>query len=206
MPGIATRTFLLMIAWLSILPLSACDTRQSSALNELEPAANAEQALNWRDELELASPPDLNPDPDILELKLGARVEFLEIVPGLETPAWTYNGSLPAPLIRAKLGDKVIVHFKNSLPEATSIHWHGLRLPNNMDGAPGITQPPIEPSESFTYEFIARDTGTFWYHPRINSAAQVGYGLYGPLVVEDPSDPKRVRRRCRAAAFGHEPG
>jgi len=190
MPGIASRTFLLMISWLSILTLSACDPRQRSALDELEPAANVEQPAGWQNELQLASPPDLNPDPDILELELEARIELLEIVPGLETPVWTYNGGLPGPLIRAKLGDKVIVHFKNSLPEATSIHWHGLRLPNNMDGVPGITQPPIEPGESFTYEFIARDAGTFWYHPHINSAAQVGYGLYGPLVVEDPSDPK----------------
>jgi FtsP/CotA-like multicopper oxidase with cupredoxin domain len=83
-----------------------------------------------------------------------------------------------------------VVHFKNSLPESTSIHWHGLRLPNDMDGVPGLTQDPIAPGGEFLYEFVARDAGTFWYHPHINSAAQVGWGLYGPMVVEDPADPE----------------
>jgi FtsP/CotA-like multicopper oxidase with cupredoxin domain len=87
------------------------------------------------------------------------------------------------------VGDRVIVHFKNSLPEPTTIHWHGLRVPNAMDGAPGATQPPIPPGGEFRYEFTLFDAGTYWYHPHVNSSAQVGRGLYGAIVVEDPNDP-----------------
>ncbi len=132
----------------------------------------------------------MNPDPNILEINLEAQIVDMEIVDGLSTPVWTYGGSLPGPLVKAKLGDKVIIHFKNSLPEATTIHWHGLRVSNQMDGVPGVTQPPIEPGAEFKYEFTLDDAGTYWYHPHVNSAAQVGWGMYGPIVVEDPNDPK----------------
>jgi len=158
-------------------------------------ALEVEQPEGWADDLALTEPEDINPDPNVVEIELEARITDMELIPGKTTPVWTYNGSLPGPLIRAKVGDKVIVRFKNSLPEATSIHWHGMRLPNNMDGVPGLTQDPIAPGGEFVYEFVARDAGTFWYHPHINSAAQVGWGLYGPLVVEDPQDP---------AVFGDE--
>src|SRR5690606_37371758 len=113
-----------------------------------------------------------------------------EIVPGRMTPVWTYNGSLPGPLLRAKAGDRVIVHFRNNLPEPTSIHWHGVRVTNDMDGVPGATQAHIRPGDEFTYDFVVQDAGTFWYHPHVDSAAQVGWGLYGPFVVEDPADPE----------------
>lgn len=131
---------------------------------------------------------DLDPDPDTVEIELRASITDIELVPGAPTPVWTYNESLPGPLIRAKLGDRVVVRFRNDLPEATSIHWHGMRLANDMDGVPGITQDPIPSGGEFVYEFTARDAGTFWYHPHINSADQVGRGLYGPLVVTDPAD------------------
>jgi FtsP/CotA-like multicopper oxidase with cupredoxin domain len=183
----------------ALLAISACTNgdRQQPAPSAAppQPASAVTQPPGWNEELALEPAPDLDPDPNVLEVALEARIEELEIVPGTRTPVWTYNGSLPGPLIRAKVGDKIIVHFKNSLPETTSIHWHGLRVPNEMDGVPGLTQPPIEPGGEFRYEFIARDAGTYWYHPHLNSAAQVGWGLYGPLVVEDPADP---------AAFGDE--
>jgi FtsP/CotA-like multicopper oxidase with cupredoxin domain len=154
-----------------------------------EAATAVAQPDGWDDGLALTIPVDLNPDPDILEIELDARLAELEIVPGLKTSAWTYNGTLPGPLIRAKVGDRVIVHFKNRLPEATSIHWHGLRVSNDMDGVPGVTQDPIAAGGEFRYDFVVRDAGTYWYHPHINSSAQVGWGLYGPIVVEDPADP-----------------
>ncbi len=148
------------------------------------------QPKGWADDLAMPQPLDVNPDPHVLEFNLEAKIVELEIVPGHKTTVWTYNGNIPGPLIRGQVGDRVIVHFKNSLPEATTIHWHGLRLPNNMDGAPGATQDPIPPGGEFTYDFTLRDAGTYWYHPHVDSSAQVGRGLYGAILVEDPNDPK----------------
>jgi FtsP/CotA-like multicopper oxidase with cupredoxin domain len=155
-------------------------------------ALDVSQPEGWDEELELNVPVDLNPDPNILEIELESLLADIEILPGVRTPAWTYGGTIPGPLIRAKVGDRVIVHFKNSLPEATSIHWHGVRVGNDMDGVPGVTQDPVAAGGEFRYEFVVRDAGTFWYHPHINSAAQVGWGMYGPLVVEDPNDPPEL--------------
>jgi FtsP/CotA-like multicopper oxidase with cupredoxin domain len=160
-----------------------------------EPAAAVTQPEGWADELALALPVDMNPDPHVLEIELDARLADVELAPSKSTPAWTYNGTVPGPLLRTEVGDRVIVHFTNHLPEATTIHWHGLRVPNEMDGAPGHTQEPIAAGASFRYEFTVDDAGTYWYHPHINSSAQVGWGLYGAIVVEDPADP---------AAFGDE--
>jgi FtsP/CotA-like multicopper oxidase with cupredoxin domain len=86
------------------------------------------------------------------------------------------------------VGDRLIVHFTNTLPEPTTVHWHGLRVPLRMDGVPGVSQPPVTPGESFTYDFVVPDAGLFWYHPHVMSAAQVGFGLYGALLVDDPDD------------------
>ena len=152
-------------------------------------ATQVAQPDRWDSELAMQQPRDLNPDPRILEIELEAVVTPMEIVPGKMTPVWTYNGSLPGPMLKLNVGDRMIVHFTNRLEEETTIHWHGLRVPNAMDGAPGFTQDPIPPGGSFTYDFIVPDAGTFWYHPHSNSAAQVGYGLYGALIVNDPADP-----------------
>ncbi len=100
---------------------------------------------------------------------------------------WAYNATLSGPVIRVTQGDWVNVQFENGLDVPSSIHWHGLRLPNNMDGVPFITQKPVMPGESFTYRFQALDAGTFWYHPHLNSAEQVDRGLSAPLIVEDPT-------------------
>ena len=80
------------------------------------------------------------------------------------------------------------MHFTNELPQPTTVHWHGLRVPIQMDGVPGHSQPEVQPGESFTYDFVVPDAGLFWYHPHVMSAAQVGFGLYGALLVEDPAD------------------
>jgi FtsP/CotA-like multicopper oxidase with cupredoxin domain len=172
------------------LAAAGCDAPSPPA--PVQRAADVPQPAGWDAELAMPAAPDLNPDPNVLEVELEARVEEIEILPGTKTPAWTYNGSVPGPFLRAKLGDRVIVHFRNSLPEATTIHWHGLRVPNEMDGAPGATQPPIEPGAEFRYEFELRDAGTYWYHPHIDSSAQVGRGLYGAFVVDDPADPPEL--------------
>jgi len=153
------------------------------------PVDKGEPPAGWDDGIRPREAEDINPDPDIVEVALDARVESLEILPGTTTPVWTYNGGLCGPLIRAKVGDTVIVHFTNHLPEESTIHWHGVRLPSAMDGVPGHTQEPVPPGGAFDYTFRVPDAGLFWYHPHSDSAIQVGFGLYGPLLVEDPAEP-----------------
>ncbi len=102
---------------------------------------------------------------------------------------WTYNGLVPGPMIRARVGDRVVVHFTNNLAEETTIHWHGLRVPAAMDGMPGHSQAPIQPGGTFDYDFVVPDASTFWYHPHMNAAVQEGNGLYGAFIVDDPAEP-----------------
>jgi len=156
---------------------------------DLASASSSTQPAGWDEQLRLPEAIDVNPAPHVFETTLTAKVVNLELVPGKITPVWTYNGLLPGPLIRVARGDRLLVHLVNELPEATTIHWHGIRLPNAMDGVPGTTQPEVAPGGSFDYDFVVPDAGTFWYHPHVDSAAQVGFGLYGPLVVTDPDEP-----------------
>lgn len=107
-----------------------------------------------------------------------------------ETPAWCYNETVPGPEIRVRQGERLRITVENGLAEETTVHWHGLRVPNAMDGVPHLNQPPIAPGGTFVYEFDAVDAGTFWYHPHQRSFEQVGRGLYGPLIVEEPEPPK----------------
>jgi FtsP/CotA-like multicopper oxidase with cupredoxin domain len=143
----------------------------------------------WEGPARLIEAPDLNPDPRIVEINLEARIADVETSPGQHVPAWTYNGGLPGPLIKVHVGDRLIVHFTNSLPQPTTVHWHGLRIPIQMDGVPGVSQPDVKPGGTFTYDFVVPDAGLYWYHPHVMSAAQVGFGLYGALLVEDPKEP-----------------
>ncbi|MEL6504863.1 MAG: multicopper oxidase family protein, partial [Pseudomonadota bacterium] len=99
---------------------------------------------------------------------------------------WLYNGETPGPMIRVKQGERVRVRFINELPEPTSIHWHGIRIENDMDGVSGLTQPPVQPGASFDYDFTVPDAGTFWYHAHNKSWRHVARGLYGPLIVDEP--------------------
>lgn len=154
-----------------------------------EPEDTSTQPPGWDDELRLAEAVDENPDPRVFETRLTAQVANLEVLPGTISPVWTYNGVLPGPLIRVSRGDRLIVHFENQLPEATTIHWHGVRVPNEMDGVPDAPLPAVEPGETFVYDFTLRDSGLYWYHPHFDSSVQVGFGLYGALLVDDPEEP-----------------
>ncbi|MGH6719806.1 MAG: multicopper oxidase family protein, partial [Alphaproteobacteria bacterium] len=120
-----------------------------------------------------------------------AEPRRLSFEPGrwVENELWTYDGSLPGPMIRAVRGSRLRVTVENRLAEETTVHWHGVRLPNAMDGVPHLTQAPIAPGDRFVYEFDLPDAGTYWYHPHQRSFEQVGRGLYGVLVVEDTEPP-----------------
>jgi FtsP/CotA-like multicopper oxidase with cupredoxin domain len=146
------------------------------------------QPSGWDANVRLQEPTDRNPDPKVLEIDLTARVAEVEVAPNTKVKAWTYDGLLPGPFIRAKVGDRLIVHFKNELPEPSTVHWHGVRVPIEMDGVPGISQDAVKPGGTFVYDIVLRDAGLYWYHPHHMSAAQVGFGLYGALLVEDPDD------------------
>lgn len=127
-------------------------------------------------------------DGDTKVFELTAKEVMWEISPGKKVKAWTWNGTVPGPVIRATEGDKVRIIVHNVLPEPTTLHSHGLDVPYNMDGVSGMTQDPIPPGGTFTYEFVAKPAGTHWYHSHHDSAKQVSMGLYGAFIV-DPKKP-----------------
>jgi manganese oxidase len=116
---------------------------------------------------------------------LTAKVVQWETEPGKKVEAWTYNGTVPAPTIRVNANDEVRVVLKNELPESTVLHFHGLEVPNAMDGVPNITQPPIKPGQSFTYEFVAKGPAVGMYHSHYDAAKQVTNGMAGAFLVGD---------------------
>jgi FtsP/CotA-like multicopper oxidase with cupredoxin domain len=113
-----------------------------------------------------------------------------EVSPGEVLDVMAYNGVLPGPQINADLGDRVRIILHNKLDQPTTLHFHGVRVPNAMDGVPVLTQDPVMPGESFTYEFTLRNSGTHMYHPHFNATEQITEGLLGAFVVSDPSDPE----------------
>jgi FtsP/CotA-like multicopper oxidase with cupredoxin domain len=115
-------------------------------------------------------------------------------LPEVWATTWSYNGQIPGPMIRVTEGDRIRVILKNELPVPTGIHWHGLRVPNAMDGIadPALTQQPVQPGESFTYEFTVRDVGTFFYHSHVDTDRQIPAGLAGAFIA-DPKAAGRAR-------------
>ncbi len=115
----------------------------------------------------------------VKEFHLVAEPVVREMAPGFKAHLWGYNGQSPGPTIEVVEGDRVRIFVTNKLPEHTSVHWHGQRLPNGMDGVSGLTQVPIEPGKTFVYEFVARRPGTFMYHPHADEMAQMAMGMMG---------------------------
>jgi len=122
------------------------------------------------------------PTATVREFRLSASRARVNLGAGPDFWAWTFNGQVPGPEIRVKEGEIVRVILKNYLPEETSIHWHGVPVPNRMDGVPGVTQKGLMPGESFLYEFEAKPAGTYIYHS--HAGYQLDQGLYGPLIIE----------------------
>ncbi len=106
---------------------------------------------------------------------------------GIMAATWAYNGVLPGPEVRLRAGDVLHARFANEIPEAATVHWHGIALRNDMDGAAGVTQEAVPEGSEFIYEFTVPDPGTFWFHPHVG--LQLDRGLYAPLIVEDPNEP-----------------
>jgi FtsP/CotA-like multicopper oxidase with cupredoxin domain len=141
----------------------------------------------------LAMPPvlkNISSVPGTVEVNVAATPARLALLPGHVTDAYAYNGTVPGPTLDVHEGDHVIIHFRNDLPEATTIHWHGLHIPADMDGSPLI---PIGAGKHFDYKFtIPRGSaGTYWYHPHpdVRTGYQIAKGLYGAIIVRDANDP-----------------
>ncbi len=133
--------------------------------------------------------PDFRLENGVKVFEITAQAVKWKLTDGVEAIAYTYNGTVPGPMIRVTEGDRVRVIVKNELPAPTTIHWHGVEVPNAMDGVPGVTQEPIQPGETFTYEFTAKPVGTFMYHSHYDGDIQVGAGLYAPFII-DPKEPE----------------
>ena len=126
------------------------------------------------------------------EFHLIAEPVEREIAPGMIARLWGYNGQSPGPTIECVEGDKIRIFVTNRLPEHTSIHWHGILLPNGMDGVGGLNQPQIKPGKTFVYEFEMKKSGTFMYHPHADEMVQMAMGMMGFIVVH-PKDPALYR-------------
>ena len=117
-----------------------------------------------------------------------------EFAPGMVVECWGYNGQTPGPVIEAVEGDRVRIVVTNKLPERTSVHWHGILLPNGMDGVSGLNQPHIEPGETYVYEFTLRQNGTQLYHPHSDEMVQMALGMMGFFVIHPRAEAPRVDR------------
>ena len=162
-------------ALLAVFLLASCSTETSDSTS---------------DELRVAPLTDTNDDPDVVEVELVASKGEQRYLADGDANIWGYRdgavegskASVPGPTLDLKVGQHVIVHFRNELPEATTIHWHGIRLPNPSDGTPSV-QVEVREDGEFVYEFTAADAGTFWYHPHVRADEQIERGLYGAVVV-----------------------
>ncbi len=125
-----------------------------------------------------------------------------ELAPGMVINAWGYNGQTPGPTIEAVEGDRVRILVTNHLPEDTSVHWHGVLLPNGMDGVQGLNQPHINPGETFAYEFTLRQSGTQMYHPHADETLQMALGMEGFFIIHPKKERQRIDRDF--AIFLHE--
>ncbi len=188
----------------------AHDDTEPHAHDGTEPQADRDVDLPWPHAGHAHDPIDVPPQSEVGELPVrGERTERLEpemdgdtkvfeltaepirweLNTGRWVTAWAYNGQIPGPEIWVDEGDRIRVEFTNELPQPTTIHWHGVDVPNEMDGVPGVTQDPIQPVETFTYEFEAKPSGTFWYHPHFDEGRQLDMGLSGALVVRGAEEP-----------------
>ena len=124
----------------------------------------------------------------VKEFELSTGVVRWNLLPDVEVGAYAYNGQVPGPLIRVEPHDRIRLRVKNELPEATTVHWHGLVLPIEQDGVPTISHPPIEPGAEHVYELTVPDTpGTYFYHTHFGADRQQPLGLYGALIIDDPA-------------------
>lgn len=133
-------------------------------------------------------------DGDVKVFRLVAEPVKREFAPGMIVNCWGYNGQTPGPTIEAVEGDRVRIFVTNKLPEQTSVHWHGVILPNGMDGVAGVTQPHIQPGETYRYEFTLKQHGTQMYHPHSDEMTQMALGMQGFFIIHPKNPERRIDR------------
>lgn len=184
------QTILTFILGISLL--AACSQQSTDA----EPVDNSSQkprsADNYSKNVVQVKTVDTK-GKKVNEINLIAQETKWKLSAGKTITAWTYNGTIPGEQIRVKQGEVVKVNLKNELEEPVSIHWHGIPVPNTQDGIPGITQDAVVPGETYTYEFVAEDPGTYWYHSHQDGVNQLDKGMYGTIIVESVEDEKYKR-------------
>ncbi len=132
--------------------------------------------------------PDLDAAEDVVEVELTAAMAGWDPGTGVEAMGMAFNGTVPGPLIEATLGQTLRVRFTNDIDMPLTIHWHGLRVPEAMDGVSQM-EDPVQPGETFTYEYTLKDSGFYWYHPHMDTALTLEAGLYAGIIVRDPDEP-----------------
>ncbi|PGT79606.1 multicopper oxidase family protein [Bacillus sp. AFS040349] len=175
--------FIYLIALLLILVLGACSNTSSkmdhSNMNMDNTKEESESSKDSKIENSNATQKiEKN------EFTIVAQERKHTLIESINVNAWTFNGSVPGPEIRVQEGENVKINLKNELKDPVTIHWHGIPVPNNMDGIPGVTMNAVQPGESFTYEFLATVPGTYWYHSHQDGVNQVDKGLYGSFIIE----------------------
>ena len=182
-PDYSRRRFLALAgAGTAGLALASCSADSGSKASPVPP---------WGPEVAAAEQARRRPGAVFKDVALTAAPLTVDLG-GLDAATWGYGAAVPGGEIRIKAGDVIRARFVNQLPEATTIHWHGIALRNDMDGVPGMTQEVVAPETAFTYEFTAPDPGTFWFHPHVG--LHLDRGLYAPLIIEDPAEPGRYDR------------
>lgn len=147
---------------------------------------------SWDSQVKAAPAQGASPEPKVVEVYLVAAETYLSLrKKGPPTRVWAFNGQVPGPQIEANVGDTLIVHLSNQLPVETSIHWHGVELPADMDGS-NLSQLGVQPGETFTYEFKILNAATHWYHPHFRTNEQVDLGMAGPVIFRDPEEDARL--------------
>lgn len=172
-----------------VLPgTSGEEAKEPSSPNQLVPAPDNNPERIGEPLRVLPDAPDLNPDPNIVEVRLRPARHLYQV--GKRTvQGYAFNGQVPGPTIRVQKGQRLRVLYENGLDAPSTVHWHGIDAPFAMDGVTWKGKP-IAPGESFVYEYELNQEGTFWYHPHFDTARQVDLGLYGAVVVTDPAHPK----------------
>lgn len=180
------RSWASAVMILLVLALTACSYGRSMP-EELD-MGHHHGGAHTGEAMQTVSCADLTEQPSnapVREFHLTAEETSVKLDNGRTSEAWTYNGTAPGPELRVSEGDRIVVHLKNKdIGKGVSIHWHGVVLPCSQDGVPGVTQDAVWPGETFTYTFIARHPGTYWYHSHQMSSQQAKKGLIGRLIVE----------------------